>query len=180
MQMKIIYTSKGLLICNKMKVISMWGDRNLLGNDEAVEGLPVRLIVVLVVGVIALAAMVSALNGFKPEKALSASVIEVGGKEGNMLMISKTGADEVEHNWTCRVKVVDPNGDPIVGASVVVHGLSGAGMAATNKDGEAYLTKTNDVKLHANQNSGYMTLEVTAPGYSDYKNENALVVVRVD
>ena len=50
---------------------------------------PVRLIVVLVVGVIALAAMVAAVNGFKPQKSMSASVYEVGGKDGNMLMIHK-------------------------------------------------------------------------------------------
>lgn len=154
--------------------------KKLRDNDEAVEGLPVRLIVVLVVGVIALAAMVGALNGFKPQKSLSASVYEVGGKDGNMLMIPKTGYAAVEHNWTCRVLVVDAEGDPVSGASVIVHGLSGAGSAVTDKDGEAYLTKTNDVTLNANQNSGYMTLEVSAPGYNTYTNENALAVVRVE
>ena len=70
-----------------MKVMLMKGDRSLIKDEEAVEGLPVRLIVVLVVGVIALAAMVAAVNGFKPQKSMSASVYEVGGKDGNMLMI---------------------------------------------------------------------------------------------
>ena len=163
-----------------MKVIPMSGNRRFVEDEEAVEGLPVRLIVVLVVGVIALAAMVAAVNGFKPQKMMSASVIEVGGKDGNLLVIPKIGYAAVEHNWTCRVLVIDADGNPISGASVIVHGLSGAGGGVTDKDGEAYLTKTNDVMLNANQDSGYMALEVSAPGYNSYKNENALAVVRVE
>jgi len=163
-----------------MKVMHMKGDKSLLKNDEAVEGLPVRLIVVLVVGVIALAAMVAAVNGFKPQKSMSASVYEVGGKDGNMLMVPKAGSGPAEHNWTCRVKVVDAKGDPVEGASVIVHGLSGAGSDVTDRYGVAYLSKTNNVNLNSNQNSGYMTLEVSASGYNTYKNENAIAVVRVD
>ncbi len=163
-----------------MKVMLMKGERRFFDNEDAVEGLPVRLIVVLVVGVIALAAMVAAVNGFKPQKMMSASVIEVGGKDGNLLTITKTGYAAVEKNWTCRVLVIDADGNPISGASVIVHGLSGAGGGVTDKKGEAYLTKTNDVMLNANQDSGYMTLEVSAPGYNNYKNENALAVVRAD
>jgi hypothetical protein len=154
--------------------------RSLIKDDEAVEGLPVRLIVVLVVGVIALAAMVAAVNGFKPQKSMSASVYEVGGKDGNMLMIPKAGSGPAEHNWTCRVKVVDAKGDPVEGASVIVHGLSGAGSDVTDRYGVAYLSKTNNVNLNSNQNSGYMTLEVSASGYNTFKNENAVAVVRVD
>ncbi|HEY3273287.1 MAG TPA: carboxypeptidase regulatory-like domain-containing protein [Methanocella sp.] len=163
-----------------MKVILMKARRRFIEDEEAVEGLPVRLIVVLVVGVIALAAMVAVVNGFKPQKSMSAAVYEVGGKDGNMLMIPKAGSGPAEHNWTCRVKVVDAKGDPIEGASVIVHGLSGAGSDITDRYGVAYLSKTNNVNLNSNQNSGYMTLEVSASGYNTYKNENAIAVVRVD
>ena len=166
-----------------MKVMFMKStkrERTFIEDEEAVEGLPVRLIVVLVVGVIALSAMVAALNGFKPQKALTASVIEVGGKDGNLLVVPKTGYASVEHNWTCRVLVVDADGNPVSGASVIVHGLSGAGGGVTDKNGKAYLNKTDDVMLNANQNSGYMTLEVSAPGYNNFKNENAMAVVRVE
>ena len=104
----------------------------------------------------------------------------MGGKDGNLLMIPKAGYGPVEHNWTCRVKVTDAGGDPIEGASVVVHGLSGAGSDVTDKYGVAYLSKTNNVNLNSNQNSGYMTLEVSAPGYNTFRNENAIAVIRVD
>lgn len=161
----------------------MSGDKvrkTMLEDDSAVEGLPVRLIVVLVIGVIALAGMVSALNGFKPQKSMSASVIEVSAKDGNMMIIEKAGFGAVNKTWTCKVKVVDADGNPVDGANVIVYGLTGAGSETTNKSGVAYLTKTNDVKLNANQNSGYMTLEVSAPGFNTYKNENAMAVIRAD
>ena len=63
---------------------------------------------------------------------------------------------------------------------MIVHGLSGAGSDVTDRYGVAYLSKTNNVNLNSNQNSGYMTLEVSASGYNTYKNENAIAVVRVD
>ena len=154
------------------------GRRGFLQNNDSVEGLPVRLIVVQSIGVIALAAMAAALGNFKTQKTLSASVVQVGGKDGNMLIVSKAGYGQVNSTWTCKVTAVDSNGDPVEGASVVMYGLSGAGSDNTNKTGVASLTKTNDVVLNANQNSGYMTMEVTALGYNTYKKENAMIVVR--
>lgn len=154
--------------------------KNIIKDERGVEGLPVRLIVVLVVGVIALAAMVAAMNGFKPEKSLSASIVNVNGKQGNLLRVSSSGAGEVEKSWNCTIKVTDEKGDPIDGASVIVHGLYGAGSDVTDKDGVARLNNTNGIKLNANQYTGYMTLEVSATGYHTYKNENALAVIRVD
>lgn len=154
--------------------------KTLLKDDSAVEGLPVHLIVVLVVGVVALAAMVSAINGFKPQKTLSASVSSVNSKDGNLIRISSSGAGSVEKTWNCTVKVTDDGGEPVAGASVIIHGLSGAGSAVTDKSGVARINNTNAIKLNANQNSGYMTMEVSAPGFYNYKNENAMAVIRVD
>lgn len=139
-----------------------------------------RLIVVLVIGVIALAAMVAAMNGFKPQKSLTAAITEVNSKQGNLLRVSSAGAGAIDKTWTCTVRVADDRGDPVSGASVVLHGLSGAGSDMTDSKGMAYINNTNAIKLNANQNTGYMTLEVTAPGFYTYKNENALAVIRVD
>lgn len=149
------------------------------GDERGVEGLPVRLIVVLVVGVIALSSMVAAVNSFKPPKTLTAAVTEVSSKDGNLLQVSNTGEGAVTKTWTCYVNVTDDKGNPVSGASVIVHGLGGAGSGVTNTKGVAYISKTNDIRLNANQNIGYMTLEVNAPGFYQYKNENALAVVRV-
>ncbi|WP_230742318.1 carboxypeptidase regulatory-like domain-containing protein [Methanooceanicella nereidis] len=154
--------------------------RRLFDDERGVEGLPVHLIVVLVVGVVALAAMVSAINGFKPQKTLTASVISVNSKDGNLLRVSSSGAGVVEKTWSCVVKVTDGDGAPVSGASVILHGLSGAGSDDTDKSGIAKINNTNAIKLNANQNSGYLTMEITAPGFYNYKNENALAVIRVD
>jgi hypothetical protein len=149
-------------------------------DEKGVEGLPVRLIVVLVVGVIALSAMVAAVNSFKPQRTLTAAVTEVSSKDGNLLQVSNSGEGTVSKTWTCYVNVTDDKGDPVSGASVIVHGLGGAGSGVTNTKGVAYISKTNDIRLNPNQNIGYMTLEVNAPGFYQYKNENALAVIRVN
>ena len=159
--------------------MSMQDGKKLKDNEDGVEGLPVRLIVVLVVGVIALSAMVGAVNSFKPQRTLTAAVTEVSSKDGNMLQISSAGEGTVSKTWTCYVNVTDEKGEAVSGASVIVHGLGGAGSAVTNTKGVAYLSKTNDIKLNPNQDSGYMILEVNAAGFYQYKNENALAVIRV-
>jgi hypothetical protein len=158
----------------------MRSTKSLRKNEDGVEGLPVRLIVVLVVGVIALSAMVGAINFFKPQKTLTAAVAKVGGKPGNLLQVSQSGEGAASKTWTCYVNVTDANGVPVSGASVIVHGLGGAGSAVTDKKGVAYLSKTSGIKLNPNQDSGYMVLEVNAQGYYPYKNDNAMAVVRVN
>lgn len=160
-----------------MKVIYM---KRLLDDDRGVEGLPVRLIVVLVVGVIALAAMVAAMNGFKPQKTLTATITEVNSKQGNLLRVQSSDEGSVNKTWSCTVKVADDKGNPISGASVIIHGMGGAGSDVTNDEGSAFVDNTNSIELNANQDSGYLTMEVTASGYYTYKNENALAVIRVD
>lgn len=154
--------------------------KKIWDDDRGVEGLPVRLIVVLVVGVIALAAMVAAMNSFKPQKTLTASITEVNSKQGNLLRVQCADEGSMNKTWTCTVKVTDEKGTPIKGASVIMYGLSGAGSDITNDDGLAYMDNTNAIMLNANQDSGYMTMEVSASGYYTYKNENALAVIRVD
>jgi hypothetical protein len=161
-------------------VVFMRSRKGFNDSEDGVEGLPVRLIVVLVIGVIALSAMVAAMNSFKPQKTLTAAVVEVSSKDGNLLQISNSGEGLIKKTWTCYVNVTDDKGDPVSGASVIVYGLGGAGSGVTNTRGRAYISKTNDIRLNPNQNSGYMTLEVHAPGSYQYKNENALAVIRVN
>lgn len=152
----------------------------ILRDDRGVEGLPVRLIVVLVVGVIALAAMVAAMNGFKPQKTLTASITEVNSKQGNLLRVQSSDEGSENKTWSCSVLVTDDKGNPVSGASVVIHGLGGAGSDVTNDEGKAFVDNTNSISLNPNQDSGYLAMEVSAPGYYTYKNENALAVIRVD
>ena len=159
-----------------MKVIGM---KKILDDDRGVEGLPVRLIVVLVVGVIALAAMVAAMNGFKPQKTLTATITEVNSMQGNLLRAQSPDEGSVNKTWSCTVMVADDKGNPVSGASVIIHGLGGAGSDVTNDEGKAFVKNTNSIELNPNQDSGYLTMEVSAPGYYTYKNENALAVIRV-
>ena len=153
--------------------------KRILDDERGVEGLPVRLIVVLVIGVIALAAMVAAMNGFKPQKTLTATITEVNSKQGNLLRVQSSNEGSENKTWSCTVMVADDKGNPVSGASVIIHGMGGAWSDVTNDGGKAFVENTNMIELNANQDSGYLTMEVSAPGYYTYKNENALAVIRV-
>ena len=100
-------------------------------------------------------------------------------KQGNLLRAQSPDEGSVNKTWSCTVKVADDKGNPISGASVIIHGLGGAGSDVTNDEGYAFVKNTNSIELNANQDSGYLTMEVSAPGYYTYKNENALAVIRV-
>lgn len=151
-------------------------------DERGVEGLPIRLIVVLVIGVVALAAIVGALNEFRPNKTLGAAVIEVDGVDGNLLTITATGAEEVSKtNVKVVVRVSDVDGEPVIGASVSLTGLGAAASAMTGADGNATVRFSSPVKitLQENQNEGYLALEVVSDGFNDYSNERALKVARI-
>ncbi len=153
---------------------------NFLQDDSAVEGLPIRLIIALVIGVVVLGAMVSAISQFKPPKSLSANVISSGAgelKRGNLIAVK--GFGEVNSPFKVLVRVVDVDGNPVSGASVAITGLGGAGSNVTNSTGYALVESASDINLNENQNEGYLSIEVTASGYTNYRNENAIKVVRV-
>jgi hypothetical protein len=84
--------------------------KRILDDERGVEGLPVRLIVVLVIGVIALAAMVAAMNGFKPQKTLTATITEVNSKQGNLLRVQSSNEGSENKTWSCTVMVADDTG----------------------------------------------------------------------
>lgn len=155
--------------------------RKMLNDEKGVEGLPVRLIVVLVVGVIALAAIVAMLGTVKPQKSMTATVMTIQSNPGNTLTITATGAEEKKiASYNCIVRVTDTkDGGPVSGASVVIYGLGSAASGTTGSDGNATISSTSGATLNENQNSGYLTLEANTAGYSNFKNENAIVVVRV-
>jgi len=149
-----------------------------LKDERAVEGLPVRLIVVLVIGMVALSVMLGIMGELTPPRTIAAQVTQVNQQPGNLLRVD---SDDVggDKQWSCSVEVRDSGGYPVVGANVLIYGLGAAGSGITGEDGRITISQTNYVNLYSNQNRAYLTLEVDAPGYQAFSNSNAIVVVRV-
>ena len=140
----------------------------LRDDDRAIEGLPVRLVVSLVVGAACLSVMLNLVNGVG---GLAASEVDVRPTPE----VVETGPQELT------LKVVDAEGNPVSGATVIVDGgtasLDGIATAKTGSDGEA--TVSIDPALGPNQAEGTLTLDVKPPAGGSYtdRRENSHVLV---
>lgn len=144
-------------------VASLWHD------DRAIEGLPIRLVIALVVGVASLSVMMNTLSGLET---LQVAEVDV-----------EPSPDVVEAQPVdIPVTVVDPRGSPVANATVVATGgtatLPGVETATTGPNGTA--TMHLKPELGPNQADGTVRFDVKPPaggGYSDRRENAALLVV---
>ena len=142
--------------------------RRLLDDDRAIEGLPIRLVIALVVGVASLSVMMQMLSG-------------VSGLAVTELDTQPTPEVVAPGEQTVEVRVVTPEGRPVAGATVVAKAdtarLDGIVTAETNVNG----TATLDVAptLGANQVDGTVVFDVKPPAGSEFvdRRENTKLLV---
>ena len=140
------------------------------GDERAIEGLPVRLVIALVVGVASLSVMMSMLSG-------------ISGLAVTELDVRPTPEVASPGNHTVEVTVVDPDGAGVADATVVARGgsarLDGVRTNTTDANGTATLELSPE--LGANQRDGTVEFGVKPPAGSEYADERentALLVVR--
>ncbi len=145
------------------------GRQDRLRHDErAIEGLPIRLVIALVVGVASLAVMMNTIQGLG---ALGVSELD-----------ARPSPDVVEPGTqTINVTVVDSGGDTVANATVVAKSgsarLSGVTTAETGADGTVRLTV--DPRLGPNRVEGTVELDVKPPSdsYADRRGNTDILVV---
>ena len=159
----------------------MKNNKNIFKNDSAIE-LPINIVVMLVVGMVALAALIAIIP--PPTKNMSLNIDE-SGIDGSPLEPGSTvivDAVTAQNALTLVVKITatDPDGNPVRDANVVLRGLGGVATNTTDINGEAVLMTNNNaqIKLGANQNEGTMDLTVTANGFYDYDKTDAVMIVK--
>ena len=137
-------------------------------DERAIEGLPVRLVVSLVVGAACLSVMLNMVNGVG---SLAVSELDV-----------RPEPEVVEpEERELTIGVVDADGDPVADATVVVKSgtadLDGVATARSDENGEA--TVTVDPSLGPNQAEGTLVVDVKPPAGSRYadRRENSYVLV---
>ena len=142
---------------------------SLRSDERGIEGLPIRLVVALVVGVAALSVMMSTLSG----------VATLGVTELDV----RPSPEVVAPGPTAvTVSVVGPDGARVANATVVARGdtarLDGVVTARTGANGTATLSIAPE--LGPNQPDGSVTFDVKPPagsGYVDRRGNTALLVV---
>ncbi|MFC6731618.1 carboxypeptidase regulatory-like domain-containing protein [Haladaptatus sp. DYSN1] len=142
----------------------------LLADDRAIESLPIRLVIALVVGVASLSVMMNMLSGVQ---GLAVSELDVRPQPA----VINPGSEDVT------LEVVDADGNSVSNATVVVRGgtadLERIHTARTNGDGEA--TVSLSPSLAPNRDMGTLELSVKPPAGSSFvdRRENTeLLVVR--
>jgi hypothetical protein len=145
-----------------MSVSTLWQD------ERAIEGLPIRLVIALVVGVACLGVMMSVVGGL--------------GSLNKTELDTQPDPEIVEPGTTnVSVTVVDPDGEPIEDATVVATGdtanLSSVQKGTTGPNGETTLRL--DAGLRPNQEEGRVELDIRPPegDYVDDRENTGILVI---
>ncbi|MDP3104291.1 MAG: carboxypeptidase regulatory-like domain-containing protein [Candidatus Methanoperedens sp.] len=154
---------------------------NKFRKDEHAIELPINIVVMLVVGMVALAALLAIIP--KSKESLSVDIIDVKVSDDNPYKGSSAkvvGAKD--HTVTVNIKVYDKNNNPVEKASATLSGGGGFGTDQTNKSGLAkiYLGGTGGsrVTIRPNQQTVELKLVVKANGFYDYQDEQAVLLIQ--
>jgi hypothetical protein len=143
-------------------------NRRFRDDDRAIEGLPVRLVIALVVGVASLGVMMNMLAGVQ---GLTVEELDVRPEPE----VVQPGERDLA------LTVVDTDGTPVADATVVVSGgtatLDGMATATTGPNGTA--TVTVAPSLGANQRQGTLEVRIKPPAGSQYADERTNTAVLV-
>ncbi|MFB6126230.1 MAG: carboxypeptidase regulatory-like domain-containing protein [Halolamina sp.] len=139
-------------------------------DERAIEGLPIRLVIALVVGVASLSVMMNMISGIS---GLSTTELDVQPEPE----VTTPGEQEL------RLRIVGADGEAVVDATVVVKSgsadLSKVRTARTDRDGEVTLTVAPE--LGPNQAEGTLVVDVKPPagsGFVDRRGNTRVLVVR--
>jgi hypothetical protein len=142
-------------------------------DERAIEGLPVRLVVALVVGVASLSLMLNMLTGVE---GLAVAELDVRPEKD----VVTPGPHELD------LVVVDSDGDPVPGATVVVKSGSASlseGVVTEKTNGRGVASASIEPSLLAHQQDGTVVVDVKPPAgsqYVDRRGNTEIFVVRGD
>ena len=150
--------------------------------DEKAMELPINIVVMLVVGIVALATLISIVPTPTKEMSVFVEMAALRGgtlQEGNSIVVNANTAEN-PFGVTVMVKATDKDGNPVRNANVVLRGLGGAASNTTDINGISVLTTADTalVRLDPNQNEGAMDLKVLADGFYDYEKKDAVMIVK--
>ena len=136
--------------------------RRFAADDRAIEGLPIRLVVALVVGVATMSVMLNMLSGVQ---GLAVTELDVKPTPD----VVTPGEQEIS------LLVVDSDGDPVEGATVVVKGgtadVDGVVTAKSDDGGTAAVDVSPS--LRSNQEDGTLVVDVKPPAGSQFVDRRA-------
>ena len=141
---------------------------SLIKDENGVIGLPMRLTVSIVIGTVALIAILSFILNpclFPGKMIISIDPIVTEIPVGN---------ESSELNFT--ISVINSDGQPIHNANVILKGLGGIGSGSTDENGE--ITIKILVGLEEGQYEGYLDISVKAACYETFTQNDMIKIIR--
>lgn len=136
-------------------------------NEKAVLGLPMRLTVSLIIGTVALVAILSYV--MNPCLFPDRMVVSV-----NPMVNIVSGNNSTDINIT--IYVNETNGYPIKNANVIIKGLTGIGANHTDENGKTIIQIT--VKLENGVNEGYLDVSVKAACHETFSQQDMIKILQ--
>jgi len=136
-------------------------------NEKAVLGLPMRLTVSLIIGTVALVAILSYV--MNPCLFPDRMIVSV-----NPMVNIVSGNNSTDINIT--IYVNETNGYPIKNANVIVKGLTGIGANHTDENGKTIIQIT--VKLENGVSEGYLDVSVKAACHETFSQQDMIKILR--
>jgi hypothetical protein len=135
-------------------------------------GIPIKIVVLTIVGMAGLAAMLAIIdNG---QSAIPGSLY-ADVKSGNLIILSAFNDTE---SIDVKVEVINSiDGTSVRKASSVLSGEGTSAVNITNEDGITIL-RFNKTDFDMDTGEGYLNLEVKANGFQDYTNEFAVKLIK--
>jgi len=136
-------------------------------NEHAVLGLPMRLTVSLVIGTVALIAILSYITNpcLFPERMIV-----------SLTPIVTTLPGSEPENVTFTVYVNETDGHPLSGASVIIKGLGGAGSGFSDDNGKVRIQI--QVQLESGVYEGYLDISVKAACHESFEHQDMIKIVK--
>jgi hypothetical protein len=142
----------------------------MLQDEAGAVGLPMRMVVLTIVGMAGLAAMLMVIGNLNViPLSMHGDIVGIENNTTSSLLHVNNGTKNVT------VEVIDVDGDSVERATVVIFGLDSSASGLTDRDGVAVLVvDTSSINVVG---EGYLKLVVKAQGFADYQNDYALKVV---
>ncbi|MCL7415624.1 MAG: hypothetical protein M8349_06135 [ANME-2 cluster archaeon] len=139
-------------------------------NESAAMGLPMRMVVLTIVGMAGLAAMIMFIGDMElVPRSIHADIIGIDNTTTSSVIHAGSGIRNIT------VQVVDVDGRAVEDATVTIYGLHTSATGLTGQGGCAVISlDTSSISVTG---EGYLRLSAKAQGFMDAKNNFALKVV---
>lgn len=143
---------------------------SIIRNDRAAIGLPIRMVVLTIIGMIGFAVIVSAVVSVPPAPRPMYATTDIH----NIQLSNGTG-----HSGIVNISISDYDGKPIGNSNIVLRDPSGtvASGALTDSFGKAKMELLN-MSIHDGKQEDYISIKVMHDGHLSHHNEYFIKVVR--